>query len=258
MRVYASSMRRDITPEEEGERFLTLQAAHGYSAVKFRIGKECGHDEDEWPGRTETIVPMIRRAMGDGVDLLVDANCCYTPAKAIAVAGMLEACRVCHFEEPCPYWEYEWTAQVTHALKALRIQVAGGEQDCSLQTWRRMINLHAFDVVQPDICYVGGLTRALRVAAMAREAGLLCVPHSANLSLVTVFTLHTMGASENAGPYVEFSIEPASYYPWQLGIFHPALVARNGMVQIPDGPGWGVEISPSWLESTDRRISESN
>ena len=166
---------------------------------------------------------------------------------------MLEDHGICHFEEPCPYWEFEWTAEVTRALD---VPVAGGEQDCSISQWRRMVNARAFDIVQPDVCYIGGLTRALRVAAMAKEAGLLCVPHSANLSLVTVFALHMMGAIENAGPYVEFSIEPTAYYAWQEGLFNPPLKAQDGKVNIPDGPGWGVEINPSWLAGAERRVSE--
>jgi L-alanine-DL-glutamate epimerase-like enolase superfamily enzyme len=110
-----------------------------------------------------------------------------------------------------------------------------------------MIGMRAVDVVQPDVCYLGGLTRTLRVVKMAQAAGLPITPHSANLSLVTVFTLHMMGAIEGAGPYVEFSIEDAGYYPWPDGLFAPALVARDGRVGIPDGPGWGVEINPDWL-----------
>lgn len=251
--VYASSMRRDITPEDEAARFVRLRESHGYTAFKFRIAKECGHDEDEWFGRTEAIVPAIRRALGHDVALLVDANCGYTPPKAIEVGQLLEAYGVCHFEEPCPYWEFEWTAEVSRALD---VPVSGGEQDCSLAQWRRIVAARAFDIVQPDICYIGGLTRALRVAAMAQKVGLPCIPHSANLSLVTVFSLHMMGAVENAGPYVEFSIEPTTYYPWQVGIYSPALEARDGKVHIPDAPGWGVEINPAWLAGADYQSSE--
>ena len=65
-----------------------------------------------------------------------------------------------------------------------------------------------------------------------------------------------MGAIENAGPYVEFSIEGLDYYPWQEGLFSPALEARDGKVQIPDGPGWGVEINPAWLAKAKYQISE--
>jgi L-alanine-DL-glutamate epimerase-like enolase superfamily enzyme len=250
--VYASSMRRDIQPREEAERLLRLREESGYTAFKFRIGKECGHDEDEWPGRTKAIVPAVRVALGDDAVLMVDANSCYTPKKAIEVGRMLESHGVSHFEEPCPYWELEWTREVSDSLE---ISVAGGEQDCIPTQWRRMVEMHAVDVVQPDVCYVGGLTRALHVAEMAREAGIPCTPHSANLTLVTVFALHLSGAIENAGPYVEFSIEPTEYYPWQVGLFTPALVAHDGKVSIPDGPGWGVEIEPDWLAGAERMVS---
>jgi L-alanine-DL-glutamate epimerase-like enolase superfamily enzyme len=118
-----------------------------------------------------------------------------------------------------------------------------------------MIGMRAVDVVQPDICYLGGLTRTLRVVAMAHAAGIPVTPHSANLSLVTVFTLHMMGAIAGAGPYVEFSIEGNDYYPWQDGIFRPALAAQEGKVAIPDGPGWGIEIEPAWLERATHQKS---
>ena len=251
-RVYGSSMKRDITPQAEAERLFRLRDEFGFDAFKFRVGKECGHDEDEWPGRTEKIVPAVRKTLGDQVALLVDGNSAYTPQKAISVGWMLEDNGICHFEEPCPYWELEWTKQVTDTLN---LDVTGGEQDCDLTIWKRMIDMRAVNVVQPDVCYLGGITRTLKVAEMARQAELPCTPHSANLSLVTVFTLHLMGALENAGPYVEFSIEGTDYYPWQEGIYDPALVVKDGKVQIPDGPGWGVEINPDFLEKSQYQIS---
>lgn len=251
--VYASSMKRgEITPKDEAARFVRLRDEHGYTAFKFRVGKECGHDEDEWPGRTDEIVPLIRKTLGPDARLLVDANSGYTPGKAIEVGRMLEDHGICHFEEPCPYWEYHWTRQVTEALK---LDVTGGEQDCDLALWRFAIDMRAVDVVQPDVCYLGGINRTLKVVEMARAAGLPVTPHSANQSLVTVFTLHLMGAIGNAGPYVEFSIEGADYYPWDSGLYEPALVARDGKVRIPDGPGWGVEINRNWLDKAAHQIS---
>ncbi len=65
-----------------------------------------------------------------------------------------------------------------------------------------------------------------------------------------------MGAIENAGPYVEFSIEGPDYYPWQEGLYNPVLKAYDGKVQIPDGPGWGVEINEAWLAGAKHQISE--
>ena len=252
LRVYASSMKREITPEDEAKRFLHLRDKFGFDAFKFRVGKECGHDQDEWPGRTEEIVPSIRKALGDEIDLLVDGNSAYTPEKAIMVGHLLEDNKICHFEEPCPYWELEWTKKVTDSLK---LDVTGGEQDCDLATWARLIGMHAVNVIQPDVCYLGGLTRTLKVVEMANQAGLICTPHSANLSMVTVFTLHMMGAIENAGPYVEFSIEGPDYYPWQYKIYEPSLNVVDGKVKIPDSPGWGVEIDSNFLENAKYQIS---
>ncbi len=248
--VYGSSMRRDITPEEEADRLSRLQQSHGFRAFKIRIGKVCGHDEDQWLGRTEALVPTVRKAIGDDATLLVDANSCYTPQKAIEVGRMLEDNAVGHFEEPCPYWELEWTAEVAAALE---VPVAGGEQDTDLAQFRRMLRMKAVDIVQPDVCYVGGLTRARRVAQMAEALGLPCTPHCANRSLISVFTLHLLAAIPNAGPFMEFSIEPS---PWTQDLFEPTLEVQEGEIEIPAGPGWGVTINPRWLEAAEYQISE--
>jgi len=254
IRVYASSMKRDITPEDEAARLARLRDEFGYDAFKFRVASECGHDVDEWPGRTEAIVPAVRKALGAGATLLVDANSGYSPGRAIEVGRMLQDHGVVHFEEPCPYWELEQTREVADALD---LDVTGGEQDCDLAVWRRIVEMRAVDVVQPDICYIGGLSRTLRVAKMASAAGLPCTPHSANLSLETLFSMHLMGAIANAGPYVEFSIEGPDYYPWQQGLFRGAPYAiEDGKATIPDAPGWGVEIDPDWLDGAEYRISE--
>lgn len=248
--VYGSSMRRDITPKDEAARLVQLRDSHGFGAFKIRVGKKTGHDEDQWPGRTEELIPTVRKAVGDDVTILADGNSCYTPKRAIEVGQILQEHNFGHFEEPCPYWELAWTAEVAAALD---IPVAGGEQDYDLKQWQRMFELNAVDIAQPDICYIGGLTRALRVAKMAEEAGLPCVPHSANLSMVTLFTLHMMGAIPNAGPHVEFSIEPND---WVADLFAPALEVVDGKVMIPDAPGWGVTINPEWLAKSNYQISE--
>ena len=253
IRAYASSMRRDIAPEDEAEQLIGLRERHGFDAFKVRIGKECGHDEDEWPGRTEAVVGTVRRALGDEAAILVDANSCYTPAKAIVVGRMLEHHGVTHFEEPCPYWELDWTREVTQALE---LDVTGGEQDWDPRVWKTMIDTGVVDVVQPDVCYSGGFTRALRVASRAESAGLPCTPHSANHSLVLVFALHLLSAIGNPGPYVELSIEPDADYPWQVGMYEPRPEVVGGKVSVPDGPGWGVEISPEWLARSEHRVSQ--
>ena len=255
LRVYASSMRRDITPEDEARRLVRLRDESGYTAFKFRVARECGRDVDEWPGRTEAIVPAMRKAMGADITLMVDGNSGFSPQRAIEVGKMLQDHGVEHFEEPCPYWELEQTLQVTEALT---LDVTGGEQDCEFATWRSMIAMRAVDVVQPDVLYMGGIVRSLKVARMAQQAGLPCTPHSANLSMVTLFTMHLLKAIPNAGKYLEFSIEGPEYYPWQQDLFVKSpYTIRDGHIDVSSEPGWGVEIDPAWLQRASYQISEA-
>lgn len=255
LRAYASSMKRDITPKDEAARLCRLRDEKGFDAFKWRVGRECGRDQDEWPGRTEEIVPTVSRALGDGVAKLVDANSCYSPKRAIEVGRLLEAEGIGHFEEPCPYWEFAQTKQVADALS---IDVTGGEQDCEFTAWETMIGMRAVDIVQPDIMYLGGMLRTLRMCKMAEAAGLPVTPHAANLSLVTMCTMHLLKAIPNAGKYLEFSIEEEDYYPWQYGLFlgDPYRI-EDGKATVSDQPGWGVEINPAWLESAQYRVGDS-
>ncbi|MFO1395472.1 MAG: mandelate racemase/muconate lactonizing enzyme family protein [Burkholderiales bacterium] len=245
LRAYASSMKRDITPEAEAARLCALRDRYGFDAFKFRVGAEAGHDVDEWPGRTEAIVPAVRRALGGGVALLVDGNSGFSAKRAIEVGRLLQDYGVSHFEEPVPYWELEETKAVRDALD---LDVTGGEQDNWMPVWKQMIAMRAVDIVQPDVCYMGGLARTLRVARLADAAGIPCTPHSANLTMVTLFTMHLLCAIPNAGKYLEFSIEGPDYYPWQEGLFvRSPYDVVDGKVRLPNEPGWGVTVHPDWL-----------
>ena len=107
--------------------------------------------------------------------------------------------------------------------------------------------------------YMGGLTRILKLANIINKSGFMCTPHAANLSLVTVCTMHFLKAIPNAGKYLEYSIEGKDYYPWQDQLFskHPFRISE-GKVTISNDPGWGVEINYNWLESSDYNVSELN
>ena len=254
LKVYGSSMKRDIRAKDEAERFKKLFQEKGIDAFKFRIGAECGRGLDEWEGRTEGIVKTINHSLDSSVKKLVDANSCFSSAQAIEVGKLLEDNNVTHFEEPCPYWEPEQTKEVTNALS---IDVTGGEQDCDIRIWRDMVERKIVNIFQPDVMYLGGLTRTLQVAKIIEEGGFICTPHAANLSLVTMCTMHLLTAIPNAGPYLELSIEGEDYYPWQQDLFlNDPFAVENGCVTVTDQPGWGIHINPEWLNSADYQVSE--
>ena len=256
LKVYGSSMKRDISANDEADRFKRLHQEQGIDAFKFRIGAECGRGLDEWEGRTEDIVLTINKSLDKSIIKLVDANSCYSADQAIEIGKLLEDNDVSHFEEPCPYWEPEQTKKVTDALS---IDVTGGEQDCDLRIWRDMVDRKIVNIFQPDIMYLGGLTRTLQVAKIIERGGYTCTPHAANLSLVTMCTMHLLKAIPNAGPYLELSIEGEDYYPWQQELFlDKPFEVKNGSVNISDKPGWGVDINPQWIETAAYEVSEAN
>ena len=154
LRAYASSMKRSISPEDEAQRFLKLRDEFGFDAFKFRVANEYGHDVDVYPGRSEAMAPTIRKALGDEVSLLADANSGFSPKRAIEIGRMLEQNGVEHFEEPCLYWELEQTKEVTETLD---LNVTGGEQDCEFVVWKEITGRKIVDIAQPDILYLGGM-----------------------------------------------------------------------------------------------------
>ena len=122
-----------------------------------------------------------------------------------------------------------------------------------------MVERKIVNIFQPDVMYLGGLTRTLQVAKIIEEGGYICTPHAANLSLVTMCTMHLLKAIPNAGPYLELSIEGEDYYPWQQNLFldNPFKI-ENGCVTVTEKPGWGIDINPEWLNNADYQVSEIN
>ena len=98
LKVYGSSMKRDISASDEAERFKKLFQEKGINAFKFRIGAECGRGLDEWEGRTEDIVKTINKSLDSSVKKLVDANSCFSSSQAIEIGKLLEDNNVTHLK----------------------------------------------------------------------------------------------------------------------------------------------------------------
>ena len=121
-------------------------------------------NQDASPGRTEKLIPLSRKALGDNIAIHADANSSYDAAHAIPVGRMLEDIDAVYFEEPCPFDDFDDTKKVTDALT---IPIALGEQEFSHARFESMIRHGVADIVQPDLFYYGGLIRSIRVARMA-------------------------------------------------------------------------------------------
>lgn len=197
--VYITRLTRETTPEEEVDAVQAALEQTGARACKLKIGGRMQNRPQDVE-RTNRLVPLARRKLGDAVEIFVDANSSYTAEEAIEVGRMLEQHRVGFFEEPCPWEAYGQTQRVTETLD---LPIAGGEQDSSLNVWRRMTRERGFDLCQPDVFYCGGLFRSLRIGRWAAESGLRVTPHSPKAGWKQNVMLTLAAVTPNLGPFQE-------------------------------------------------------
>jgi L-alanine-DL-glutamate epimerase-like enolase superfamily enzyme len=246
-------MDRDRPEEDEASRMKALYE-QGYGAFKLHCGHPNGGNQDTRPGRTERVVKLVREAIGSA-ELYLDVNGNYSPEYAISKIPFLKEHGVSILEEPCEYWELEKTREVYNAAQKLGILLAGGEQDYMMTQWRRYCDPPAVNVVQPDICYIGGFSRVLVVARTSSASGQQSTPHCANLSMLPVFSSHYLCVAENAFPFMEYSIEDT---PWTDNVVMDMPTVHEGKFTPSEKPGWGVSINPDWLKKAEYQITKSS
>lgn len=250
--LYASSMKRNLPVREEAERMRALQDQFGYRALKLHPGIPVGRDRDFWENRTEDMVAEMVKTAAPGSHIIIDVNGNYSVERAIEMARFLHDHGISLFEEPCPYWETEKTKAVRDACVSIGIPVAGGEQDYVDTVWERMIDQRVMDVCQPDLLYIGGYSRALRIAGYAAQKGLQVTPHTSNRSPIFIMGLHYMACIANPYPFMETGIENDV---WALSCYNPQIEIKDGQAAVPAGPGWGFVPSEDFLAKSTYAVS---
>ncbi len=230
---YIASGRRDTTPEQEVEYLQRLLEQSGAKALKFRVGGRMSRNADAMPGRTEKLIPLVRKTFGEAIDIHADSNSSYDPPRAIEVGRLLEEVNAVYFEEPCPFDHLEDTKKVADSLA---IPVAGGEQEYSDWRFRWMIANRAVDIVQPDLHYYGGMIRSIRVARMAESANMPTTVHISG-GLGFVYMLHFASCVKDIGRYQEYKLGTEVYGNW----FDPPITVKDGRMSVPSGPGLGIK-----------------
>jgi len=230
---YVASGRRDTTPEQEVEYLQKLVDRSKAKALKFRVGGCMSRNVDASPGRTEKLIPLVRKTFGDAMDIHADSNSSYDPPKAIEVGRMLEEVKAVYYEEPCPFDHLEDTKKVADALT---IPVSGGEQEYSDWRFRWTVANRGVDIVQPDLHYYGGMIRSIRVARMAEVAKIPTTVHISG-GFGFVYMLHFTSCVQDVGRYQEYKLGTEKYGTW----FDPAISVKDGKMSIPTGPGVGIK-----------------
>ncbi len=240
--VYRASGNRGNSPQEEIEYLESIVSEIGVRALKFRLGGRMGVAKDEPLGRSQELIPLVRETFGPNFTLYADANSSYEVNEAIKIGRLMEEHDYDLFEEPC---RFDHLGDTKAVADALRIPIAGGEQEFSTYRFRWMIANRGVDIVQPDLHYHGGFLRSIRVARMANAAGMRCTPHMSGSGLGFLDAAHFVSCIPNPGPYTEYKGSPEIPVSSNTSSLHP----EKGMILVPSGPGFGITIDPSFLNA---------
>lgn len=208
----------------------------GYRALKLRVG-------DTWRADVER-VRAVRDALGDSIDILVDANTNYTVADVRQVMPAFDELRVGWLEEPFPPHDGR---SYGAAARLGKTPLAAGENHYTRFEFQRLIEDGVISILQPDLSKTGGLTEGLRIAAMGSAWKLSVNPHTSATGLNMAATLHFLASIDNGGYY---EADAATENLFRDKLTSPvAEVGPDGLVRPPETPGLGVEIDEDFIQS---------
>jgi L-alanine-DL-glutamate epimerase-like enolase superfamily enzyme len=239
--VYQANGERGINAEVTIEHLIKEVGETKAKALKFKVGGRMSNNYESPAGRSEKLIPLVRKTFGDKMIIYADSNGSYTADETIRIGRIMEEYKIDFFEEPVPFDWYEETKDVSDALK---IPIAGGEQEPSLHMFRWLIANDALQIVQPDMFYFGGMVRSMRVARMAEAFGKKCTPHISGSGLGYLYMMHFVSAIPNAGPYHEFK-GFNDELPFTCAT--SSLSTDDGTVTVPSGPGLGIDIDSAYI-----------
>lgn len=187
-----------------------------------------------------TSFAAARTAVGPDVELMLDTNCPWTPAEAIAMARALEPYRPFWLEEPVwPPEDYDGLARVRGATT---VPIACGENEATVFGFREIIARGAADILQPSVTKVGGVSEFKKIAALAAAANLPVVPHSFYYGPGLAATLHVAATLPGTMPVEIPTVEQV------VPIATQPIEVHQGWVEVSDAPGLGVDVSLGRLE----------
>ncbi len=206
----------------------------GYKALKLRLG--------DTPKRDIERVEAVRRAFGDAIDILTDANTGYTIDDARKVMPALDANAVGWLEEPFPAHDYAWFRQ---ARAFGHTPLAAGENHFTRFEFNHLASDGVVTIWQPDLSKTGGITETMRIAGMAAAHKIPIHPHTSMTGLNMAASIHLLAAIENGG-YFEADVSKLNLFRDQL-TQAPYEIGKDGCVRPIDRPGIGVEVDESFL-----------
>ncbi|MFO0980384.1 MAG: L-rhamnonate dehydratase [Planctomycetota bacterium] len=228
--TYATTPRPDLAKELG---FFGAKLPLPFGPVDGKAGLE----------QNRALAERARDQVGKSFDLMFD---CYM---ALDVPYTIELCRAIEpyqfrwVEEFLPPDDYDGYAQVRAAVRSTRLTT--GEHEYTRFGFRELLRRHCADILQPDLMWCGGLSEALKIAALAATEKVEVVPHGSG-----AYSYHFVLATSNA-PFAEFLVMSPSadrIVPVLGNLFTGEPLPENGFIAVSERPGFGVDIDRSRVQ----------
>ena len=220
---------------------------HGFTGIKFGAGADKQLSELALADVNAEMTAEIRAAVGPEMDLMIDFHGRLTPSAAIRALKKLEPFDVFFAEELIPPDNIPAYAEVARAVPG--VPVATGERLYTRWGFRELIETRAVPIIQPDICYAGGISELRRIAAHAETHYIQVAPHNPNGPVATAANLHFAAATPNF-----LVLEYARKTPYFERMLVEPLVVKDGHFELPTGPGLGIELDFDYIAKHPRHL----
>jgi D-galactarolactone cycloisomerase len=218
----------------------------GFRAVKMKIGRS--------PAEDFRLAQAVRRGIGPDRRFMADANHAYTATEAIPLGRKLEELGCSWFEEPVAPEDLEGYREVKTALD---LPISGGEAEFTRWGFRELISRRCVDILQPEVCGLGGISEFRKVVALATTWSVPVVPHVWGSCVAVATNLHLVAALPDQ-PGALTPVQPLLEYDTTPNPFREELArepldvpgqvrASGGTIGLVHKPGIGVELDPKMV-----------
>ena len=246
---YGMMLKRESVADHVA-RFIDESAAirdMGFAATKMKVGLGARNDV--------RLCEAVRKGVGDDFEFMADANHCYTTSDAFYVGRALEELGAYWFEEPVAPEDHDGYRELRAGLK---VNISGGEAEFNRWGWRAILENRGLDIAQPEVCALGGITEYLRVLALCHAHFTPVINHVWGSAIAVATNLQLLaampplpGGLHPSEPMLEFDTTDNKFRDNLLvtPLDIQGQVGRNdGYVQIPTGPGLGVEPDRAFIQ----------
>jgi len=234
IRLYANAWYADASTADEFARAAADTVAQGYTALKFDPFGSADMTIDKDALRLAVVrVAAVREAIGPDVDLLLEAHGRFNVYTAVEIARVMATFKPMFYEEPIPPENIDALADVR---RQITIPVATGERLYSRWDYRELLAKQAADIVQPDLAWVGGISEAKKIAALADTSYIPVAPHNCQ-GPVAMAAAAQFAISTPNFLILEYFVRQV---PWRDQLVTNTLSIREGYLRLPTTPGLGV------------------